>query len=164
MWTASLASRSSGTGCPDCREHGKSRVELDHFAAVQRAFERARSGQAVRHEAFRRRPAWLVDITTELPGGQKLAIEYDGAYWHADKGAIDLEKSLDLLTAGYLVVRLREHPLPPLPLTDNRYVEFAVYSSAPDPEATIGRVKEWAIDLTGVSPTRSDSLAEREVQ
>ena len=84
--SASLASRSSGAGCPDCREHGKSKVELDHFAAAEQAFESARSGQSVRHEAFRRRPAWLVDVTAELPGGQKLAIEYDGSYWHARQG------------------------------------------------------------------------------
>jgi len=146
LWSASLASRSSGAGCPDCREHGKSKVELDHFAAAEQAFESARSGQSVRHEAFRRRPAWLVDITAQLPGGQKLAIEYDGSYWHAAKGDVDLAKTLDMLAAGYLVARLREHPLEPLPLSDDRYVEFPVYSTAPDPKATIARVKEWATD------------------
>lgn len=57
---------------------------------------------------------WLVDITTELPDSRRLALEYDGAFWHADKSELDTEKSLDLLAAGYLVARLREHPLGPL--------------------------------------------------
>jgi len=88
-WQAPLASRTNGSGCPECREQGKSQVELDHHAAAERAFGRASSGQAVRHEAFARRGVWLVDITVELADGRKLAIEYDGSYWHADKGDVD---------------------------------------------------------------------------
>lgn len=152
IWPASLGSRSSGSGCPECREHGKSKIELEHFAAAGRAFARVRSGHSVRHPSFRRRTAWLVDITIELPSDQTLIIEYDGSYWHADKGDVDLEKSLDLLAAGYFVARLREHPLPPLPLTNERYVEFVVYSIAPDPQATIARVKEWAVPASTASP------------
>ncbi|MFS8204689.1 hypothetical protein ACLVWQ_39200 [Streptomyces sp. CWNU-52B] len=100
----------------------------------------------MRHDAFARRGSWLVDITVETAGEQKLAIEYDGSYWHADKVDLDIEKSLDLLAAGYLVARLSEHPLPlpPLPIDDSKYVEFVVYSTLPKPDETIGRVREWA--------------------
>lgn len=118
VWTASLTSRSSGSGCPECRDTGKSRVELDHHAAAERIFGRAASGQAVAHEAFARRARWVVDITTVSAAGAPVDIEYDGSYWHADKSGIDTEKSLDLLAAGYAVVRLREHPLPSLPISD----------------------------------------------
>ncbi|MFF0747318.1 zinc-ribbon domain-containing protein [Streptomyces sp. NPDC004111] len=145
VWQAALATRASGSGCPECREHGKSQVELDHHAAAERIFGKASSGPSVRDEAFTRRANWLVDITTELADGQRLAIEYDGAYWHADKTDLDVEKSRDLLAADYLVARLREHPLPPLPLSDPAYAEFAVFVSAPTPDATIERVKEWAL-------------------
>jgi len=144
VWQAPLASRAAGAGCPECREHGKSRVELAHHAAAELAFGRASSGQSLRHKNFRRRTMWLVDITTELPNGRRLAIEYDGAFWHADKTELDTEKSLDLLAAGYLVARLREHPLGPLSVRDGRYSEFIVHSTAPDPEATIELVKKWA--------------------
>lgn len=115
-----------------------------HHAAAVRAFGRASSGQSVRHENFRRRAMWLVDITTVLPDGRRLAIEYDGAFWHADKTELDTQKSLDLLAAGYLVARLREHPLGHLSVRDGRYAEFIVHSTAPDPEATIELVKRWA--------------------
>jgi hypothetical protein len=70
-------------------------VELDHHAAAGRAS----SGQSPRSEVFRRCARWLVDITVQLPNGQKVAIEYDGAYWHAGKAELDTEKSLDLLAA-----------------------------------------------------------------
>ncbi|MET9608392.1 zinc-ribbon domain-containing protein [Streptomyces sp. NPDC006512] len=145
VWQVSLASRTGGSGCPECREHGKSQVELDHHAAAERAFGNAASGQSLRHDLFARRAAWLVDISVELPHGQKLVIEYDGSYWHADKGDLDLEKSRDLLAAGHLVVRLREHPLPALPISEPGYTEFFVHATAPDPDATIARVKQWAL-------------------
>jgi hypothetical protein len=98
-WQASLSSRSAGSGCPECREHGKSRVELEYHKAAEKAFGRAASGQSVRHAAFTRRTHWLVDITADLPQGRKLALEYDGSY-HADKAELDIEKSHDLLRAG----------------------------------------------------------------
>ncbi|MFD5656159.1 zinc-ribbon domain-containing protein [Streptomyces hirsutus] len=144
-WHASLASRTGGSGCPECREHGKSQVELDHHAAAERAFGRASSGQSLRHDAFARRSHWLVDIAVELATGRNLVIEYDGSYWHADKYEVDAEKSRDLLAAGYLVARLREHPLASLPIDDPAYGEFVVHSAVPTPDATIERVKQWAL-------------------
>ncbi|MET8539485.1 zinc-ribbon domain-containing protein [Kitasatospora sp. NPDC004799] len=144
VWQAPLASRTVGSGCPECREHGKSQIELAHHEAAERAFGRASSGQAARHDAFVRRSVWHVDITVELSGGRKLAVEYDGSYWHADKADIDEEKSRDLLAAGYLVVRLREHPLPALPIDDSGYAEFTVHATVPDPDGVIDRVKRWA--------------------
>ncbi|MFI1415601.1 hypothetical protein ACH4Y0_37615 [Streptomyces sp. NPDC020707] len=63
---------------------------------------------------------------------------------HADKVDLDIEKSLDLLATEYLVARLREHPLPPLPIDDPKYAEFAVYSTLPKRDETIGRALEWA--------------------
>ncbi|MEU5156080.1 zinc-ribbon domain-containing protein [Glycomyces sp. NPDC021274] len=145
-WQAALASRSNGAGCPECREHGKSQVELEYCAAVERAFGTARSGELIRHNAFQRRSSWTVDISVELADGRRLAIEYDGAYWHADKADIDRDKSIDLLAAGFVVVRLREHPLGPLPVQDRRYIEFTVYATAPEPEGVIAQVRQWALD------------------
>lgn len=147
VWQASLSSRATGSGCPECREHGKSQVELDHHAAAERTFGKASSGPSVRHEAFIRRGAWLVDITVDLPAGKRLAIEYDGAYWHANKVELDLEKSHDLLAAGYILARLREHPLPSLGIDDSSYAEFTVYATAPVPDSTIMQVKHWADSL-----------------
>jgi len=145
-WHASVASRTSGSGCPECRHAGKSNIELEHYAAAVAAFGEAASGKLITSSKFRRRNRWTVDISTRLPAGEPLAIEYDGSYWHGDKITVDTEKSLDLLAAGYLVVRLREHPLPTLPIHDDRYIEFMVYATAPDPSGVLGRVHSWAMD------------------
>ena len=41
----------------------------------------------------------------------KLAIEFDGSYWHKDKFAIDKIKSEMLLEKGHKLIRIREEPL-----------------------------------------------------
>ncbi|MCK0113513.1 zinc-ribbon domain-containing protein [Ornithinimicrobium sp. F0845] len=147
-WSATLASRATGSGCPECREVGKSKVELAHHQAAIHAFGAASSGQAIIDEAFTHGARWLVDITAVTAAGLKVAIEYDGAYWHADKVTVDTAKSLDLLAAGWLVVRLREHPLRPLGIDHPRYAELTVHTTAPDPDGVIGRVHVWASTCT----------------
>lgn len=70
-------------------------------------------------------------------------IEYDGSYWHSGKIDIDLAKTLDLLDAGYLVARLPEAPLPPLPIDRAGYLEIVVRSIVPRPEQVIDQVANW---------------------
>ncbi len=140
----SLSSRSNGAECPECRPTGKSRVELDHHAAAQELFGSARSNALLRDPAFTARQAWTVDVLVTT-AGRRVAIEYDGAYWHEApaKVLVDTAKSRDLLAAGYHVVRLREDDLPPLAIDEPRYREFRVYSSAPRPRQVIDAVRDW---------------------
>jgi hypothetical protein len=127
VWRAPLSSRSIGAECPECSEAGKSRVELDHHAGAVGVMGNARSGVDLRHEAFTTRLSWTTDISVSV-NGYTLVIEYDGAYWHsaAAKVLVDERKSLDLLSAGCLVVRLREDNLPPLAIENPRYREIRV--------------------------------------
>ena len=143
-WTATLSSRASGSSCPECREAGKSKVELAHHEAAVRVFGAASSGQAIVDDAFTHGARWLVDITAVTATGLKVAVEYDGAYWHANKATVDTAKSLDLLAAGWLVVRLREHPLPTLSIAHPRYTELVVHATAPDPDGVLARVQARA--------------------
>lgn len=46
---------------------------------------------------------------------------------------VDTAKNVDLLAAGYLVVRLREDDLPSLSIGHPHYREVRVYSAAPRP-------------------------------
>ena len=147
-WFATLASRATGSGCPECREAGKSKVELAHHEAAVRVFGAASSGQAVVDDTFIHGARWRVDISAVTQTGLRIAVEYDGAYWHSDKTTIDTAKSLDLLAAGWLVVRLREHPLPGLPINHPRYTELTVHSTAPDPDGVLNRVQAWASGIT----------------
>ncbi|MBX7133608.1 MAG: hypothetical protein K1X67_13115 [Fimbriimonadaceae bacterium] len=148
VWEAPLASRSSGAECPECRETGKSRIELDHHAAAIAVFGEARSGVVLRDEAFTWRAQWSVDISVEVKG-RMVVIEYDGAYWHSPeaKRLIDERKTRDLLAAGYVVVRLREDGLAPLEIEDSHYREVRVYSSIPQPVPVMREVLDWVGDL-----------------
>lgn len=150
LWEAAVGSRSGGSECPECRETGKSRVELDHLEAAKKVLTIVRSGAIVRDTRFRARKSWTVDILAEHDGA-KVAIEYDGAYWHGPeaKQLVDRSKSLDLLTAGYLVVRLREDELPALDITNANYREIRVHSTAPRPAMIIAEVAAWLESLKG---------------
>ena len=148
-WEATLASRAAGSECPECRVTGKSRVELEHLEAARAVFQKVRSGPVVRNEAFRTRTSWTVDILAEHDNTGGIAIEYDGAYWHAPdaKILVDQSKSRDLIAAGYLVVRLREDDLPPLGIDHPRYLEVTVYSTVPRPAEAISKIVQWIGNL-----------------
>lgn len=141
-WDAPLSSRVAGANCPECRISGKSAIELAYRDAAADVFGAATSGRIIRDAHFLRRLTWTVDIGLEVDG-VGVAIEYDGAYWHADKLGLDTDKSRDLLAAGFLVVRLREHPLPPLDIADPRYTEFVVHSTAPQPHSVMHEIANW---------------------
>jgi putative zinc ribbon protein len=149
VWSAPLSTRSDGAECPECREVGKSRIELDHYRAAVEAFGQARSGLTLREDAFTSRTSWTADISVDV-NGVVLVIEYDGMYWHSApaKALIDERKSKDLLGAGYVVVRLREDDLPPLTVTHPRYREIRVYSAAPQPRAVMEEIRNWMAGLT----------------
>lgn len=143
-WEAALSSRSNGAECPDCRESGKSRIELDHLSAAKTVFKKVRSGAVARDSVFATRKSWTIDILIERED-TRVAVEYDGAYWHSPepKRLVDQRKTLDLLSAGYKVVRLREDSLPSLEVDSPEYLEIRVYSTAPQPDRVITEISEW---------------------
>ncbi|MBE1604836.1 endonuclease domain-containing protein [Actinopolymorpha pittospori] len=98
----------------------------------------------MREKEFVTRPSWTVDILVELEG-RRLVVEYDGEYWHAPdaKRLVDERKTLDLLAAGYAVVRLRENNLPPLSLEHPRLVQRRVLAAAPRTNELMGEVEAW---------------------
>ena len=151
VWQSPLASRSNGSECPECKVMGKSKVELAHHAAAMSVFTGVRSGTTLRSANFSRRKSWSADISL-IFNEMTVVIEYDGAYWHMPpaKVLVDTSKSEDLLAAGYVVVRLREDDLPPLPVTHQHYGEIRVYSAAPRPAAVIDEVQEWLLGLDEV--------------
>lgn len=81
----------------------------------------------------------------DLPSGKRFAIEYGGSYWHRDKADVDRVKSLDLLAYGFIVVRLREAPLPSLNIAHPNYREITVYSGAQDPVHNVAVIAETII-------------------
>lgn len=139
-WQATMQSRTKGGGCPECRDSGKSKIELEHFEAARQIFGNARSGARLESKAFTY--PWTVDILISYEG-RNAAIEYDGAHWHGKKTETDKRKSEELLAAGYVVCRLREDDLPELDICDAHYYELRVNSLAPRPDHTINIIKSW---------------------
>lgn len=141
-WRAMPAARVNGAQCPECVKTGKSLIEMEYYSAAIARWGNAKSGSRIRSEKFHSHSSWAVDICVDLPSGKRLVIEYDGSYWHRDKADIDRAKSLDLLADGFLLVRLRENPLPSLEITNPNYHEFTVYPSVQDPVHNIDIIAE----------------------
>jgi len=148
VWQAPLSTRSNGGECPECRKAGKSRIELSHHEAAVEIFGGARSGVTVRDKAFSTRRSWTTDIIVNI-NDRMLVIEYDGGYWHRApaKILVDERKSRDLLAAGHLVVRLREHGLPSLGLDHPLFREIIVHATAPRPHAVMDEIRTWVAGL-----------------
>lgn len=147
LWQSTVAARVSGAECPQCRVSGKSRVELSYWEAAVDRFGQASSGAVVRDERFTRRSSWTPDITLRYED-VPVAIEYDGAYWHAEKTQLDCDKTSDLLAAGYIVVRLREDALPFLDVPTDHCLQLRVYSTGPRPEEVMAAVHDWLRRIT----------------
>lgn len=94
-----------GTGCRECGQSNVSKEEI-HLAHELAEFLPVDLG--AQHVVTADGRSWRVDIVVPE---QKIAVEYDGAYWHADKAETDLAKSRALEADGWTVLRVREKPL-----------------------------------------------------
>ena len=110
-WKTSPNSRSLGSGCPHCFASRK-------FSAIEKALSLCFQSESLNEDIdiyWDNGLEYKVDIL--LPN--KIAIEYDGSYWHGpafpSKLCKDIEKTTNLIAAGYTVVRVREKPLKHLP-------------------------------------------------
>lgn len=146
VWHASLASRWNGSGCPECKIHGKSQIELKYYSELRKMFDQARSGISLSCQEFKYSKEWTPDIICRFKS-YKIAIEYDGFYWHQSHSDRDTKKSRDLLAAGWLVVRLREDALPSLHIRSKHYIEIRVYSTAPRVLDVSRQIYRWAASL-----------------
>lgn len=80
MWQAMPSVRINGGQCPQCRNFGKSQIELEYVSAAKKRWGNASSGQRIRSDRFRNHASWAVDVLVGLPDGRRLIIEYDGSY------------------------------------------------------------------------------------
>ena len=103
VWHASIANRSKGNGCPVCNSERKT-----SFPEYALAYYLKRSGLDVVHSY--RAKGYELDIY--IPS-LKIAIEYDGYYWHKNRIRKDIEKNYKCKKDGIKLYRLREG-LPPL--------------------------------------------------
>ncbi len=110
-WQATIANRNKGVGCPICNsEHNTSFPE---YAII---YYLRKYGLEVIHSY--RDKGYELDVY--IPS-EKIAIEYDGGFWHENKTKSDLEKNRKCKRDGIELYRIREE-LDPLNDTSIDYI------------------------------------------
>jgi len=146
-WEASVCNRSKGQGCSSCQVSSTSKVEqafrsyFDTYLKLDRTDHLAR----IPLPGYSRNVQIdILAITTKT----KVIIEYDGAYYHKDKTALDLQKTKDFLAAGYVVIRIREKGIDQLQFDDPLFYQISYrWSLDQDKIAAAGqRVMKWLKD------------------
>ncbi len=103
-----VSSRTSGgTCCPTCNGNSTSKPELRIYSELKWLFPDAKHRYKVKRTEF---DVFIPSI--------RLAIEYDGAYWHTNKRAGEVMKNWRAQNSGINLVRIREAPLQRLSKTD----------------------------------------------
>lgn len=105
VWSARIAHRSRGAGCPTCSIGNISRIEQALAASLAETLT-VQTQVAIPIEGTAR-PVRADIVLPDL----NIVIEYDGWYWHQDTVARDRARYEQLATRGYRLIRLREEPL-----------------------------------------------------
>ena len=117
-WVSTVYHRALyGSGCPKCCTNRTSKIEGELHRLLFEKFSDADPSVKIGR--------WSVDVFLRK---ERVVVEYDGAYFHKDRVEYDTQKTLDLLTRGYGVVRVRErgreYTLPPLKVNEPHYLEL----------------------------------------
>lgn len=105
-WDATGANRTRDRGCPWCKDHHRGALEF----CLAYEFQTLIDGIDLSADKVRVGPRQLLAVDLLLPA-ERVAIEVDGHYRHADREEQDAAKSKRLRDAGWRVLRVREHPL-----------------------------------------------------
>ena len=97
-WAAKIYSRSNGSGCPACSS--EKHTSFPEYAMI---YYLQKQGLDVIHSS--KKHGYELDVY--IPS-LKIAIEYDGYYWHKDKVSLDLEKNRKCENDGIRLYRIRE--------------------------------------------------------
>jgi very-short-patch-repair endonuclease len=134
----SAANHGTRHGCTSCNNNAASREENLWIAAIE-----SRLGETAERSV---RVSSRRGATLDAVFG-KVAVEYDGAYWHALPGALekDVRKTATAISDGLFVIRIRaadpKHPpLPDVPNARNIHVGNSV--SAAGLTAVINAIRE----------------------
>ena len=132
-WQAVIANRNKGVGCPIC--FSERNTSFPEYALL---FYLQKYGLDAIHSY--KEQGYELDIY--IPS-KKVAIEYDGYYWHKSKLDKDLKKNLQCERDGIKLYRIREA----LPLLNGSSIDLIVQKNQLDlPEA----FKRILMDITGI--------------
>lgn len=131
-WPALLNNRiTAKSGCPECKSGSTSKIET----AIRKNLI-ARSMLTGIQDSYRNKLdiPWLtknfmvVDIfgtfSNKKGSIRKAVIEYDGEYWHHQRGEIDLKQTKLLISQGIYVIRLRGGKLKKLNFDHEMFIQI----------------------------------------
>jgi hypothetical protein len=103
-WAAKISHRVNGVGCPYCTIFPRSKDEVILAWQLKSFFD----FDVDDHKVPIGTKVYDIDIIVPT---LRLAVEFDGYYWHQHKIDRDRKKSEKLIRAGWRVIRVREEPL-----------------------------------------------------
>ncbi len=139
-WQAAIAHRNKGEGCPIC--HSERHTSLPEYMLV---YYFNKYGVATVHSY--RGKGYELDVY--IPS-KKVAIEYDGYYWHKNSTKKDLEKNIKCKKDKIKLYRIREGLLP----LNSSSIDYIVQRDKKDLEKVIKEIvseiigTEIDVDLT----------------
>ena len=144
-WQATIGSRNRGNGCPICSS--EQRTSFPEYAIV---YYLEKYGLEVKHSY--RENGYELDIY--IPS-KKVAVEYDGYFWHQNKTKQDLIKNRKCVNDGIKLYRIREGLTP---LNDSS-IDYVVQRSQKDLskilELLLSEITETNVDVD----IKRDSIA-----
>lgn len=117
-WKAIIANRNKGVGCPICNSERNT-----SFPEYAIAYYLKKYGLDVIHSY--REKGYELDIYIPSP---KIAIEYDGYFWHKSKAKKDLNKNLRCQKDGIKLYRIREG----LPQLNDSSIDYVIQRDQKD--------------------------------
>lgn len=150
-WESRINNVTAGTGCPHCSPSHTSRIEQALAARCANVLDGMVNGGRIQLRWSEAQTRASIDIAGTYRDRQ-VAIEYDGENYHrvAQAFTLDKSKTLALLDAGYLVIRIREDDLAHLPIEHPDLLQLDYrYKNGTDEQlpgylnATITAIEAW---------------------
>lgn len=136
-WQATIVNRNKGRGCPVC--NSERNTSFPEYVIV---YYLKKYGLDVIH-SFREN-GYELDIYVP---SKKIAIEYDGSFWHKNKSKKDLKKNQKCKKDGIKLYRIREE----LPQLNDSSIDYTVQENQKDLpkilEEILGEIIGMSVDI-----------------
>ena len=144
-WSAQISNRNNGNGCPICSS--EKNTSFPEFVLL---YYLRKYGLDVLHSY--RENGYELDIY--IPS-KRIAIEYDGYYWHKNKTEFDLIKNQKCTIDGIKLYRIREGLLS----LNSSSIDFCIHKNQKDLPEKISEIIRQIIGTSIVVDLEQDSIA-----
>ena len=144
-WQATISNRNKGVGCPVC--NSERQTSFPEYSIV---YYLKKYGVEVIH-SYR---AQGYELDVYIPS-KKIAIEYDGYFWHKNKTKIDLEKNKRCAKDGIKLYRIREG----LPSLNDSSIDNIIQKNQKDFPKILGKILSEIIGVNVEIDTKKDAIA-----